>query len=66
MKAINNCPHCHKNDCIPEVVFTNVEHYGSNCFSIECLHCGKMIRAYLSREVVLGCIEKSEQKESDF
>lgn len=67
-KAINNCPHCHKNDCIQDVVFLNCEMYGNEYFSLPCSHCNKMLDVTVRKVVIVDSIFKSNKKlcESDF
>ena len=60
------CPHCGKRDCIPTVVEYNVEFYDNNTHHVHCTKCGKMIRVYAERTVVVHSIDPSDHTESDY
>ena len=64
----DNCPHCHKDHCVPVRAFTNVENYGSGVFKVVCVHCKKPIVASLSRRVILNSVKVGTHKhnEGDF
>ncbi len=62
------CPHCLKEDCVKDVVYSNIEHYGNRIFNLPCTKCGEMIEVHGSREVrILGIVKSSKKRdESDF
>ncbi len=46
------CPYCKKSLCMPDVVYRNVETYGSKHINFRCLHCNKVVHSYVTRKVV--------------
>ena len=59
------CPHCNENDCIDEVLYSNVRYYGNRTFHLPCTHCGKMIQVHAARRVVIIKIIKSDKPKSE-
>jgi|SaaInl4_135m_RNA_FD_contig_31_1170037_length_519_multi_3_in_0_out_0_2 transcription elongation factor Elf1 len=57
----NKCPYCNKTNCIATQVFSNVDNYGGTGGTIPCLHCGKIIKVYATREVILHSVTKSNK-----
>lgn len=55
------CPHCKKEDCIPPVVYRNIENYGSKVLVFRCFHCKKKIEVYGRRTVVFGKLRKTKK-----
>jgi len=54
------CPYCGKGDCIPDVVYRNIENYGSKFCNFKCLHCKKVIQTHGSRRVVFSKLTKTD------
>lgn len=57
MPAINVCPHCHKKDFIPYVVFAHCENYDKGWYKARCEHCNKVVRINMVRRPVLLHVE---------
>ena len=64
-KVPDRCPYCNKQGCVIEVAFENVRHYGSQIFTIPCLHCKKIIRVGITRTTYLSSIAKSDKTRGD-
>ena len=64
----NKCPHCKRHDCVPVVVFRNVDNYGDKTYHVACENCGKMIAVRMSRKVHVEDISKSSRpaNQADF
>lgn len=64
----NKCPWCNKPNFIEDVVYINVENYGSNKFHLPCTQCGEMVMVVARRKVEIIEIQKSlrSKSESDF
>jgi len=58
----NECPHCHKPQCVIPMAFVDVEQYGSRVFTLRCRFCCKPITVSISRYVKCDFIKKSEDK----
>ena len=54
------CPYCNKLHCIPDVVYLNIENYGSDQVKFKCNHCNKVIKTYGERKVIFGKLQKTD------
>lgn len=66
MSAKIGCPHCGASavSCTPDVVYANVENYGSNSFVVKCCKCGKPIFIQARRRVEIETV--CETSSTDF
>lgn len=53
MENLNVCPYCGKNNFIPDVVYTNVESYGSSWCRFKCIKCDGKVKLYIKRVCVV-------------
>ncbi len=59
------CPYCNRMHFIPDVVYRNIESYGSSIVKFKCLHCGKVVKAYGIQLVEFRDFQKTKE-ESDW
>ena len=62
---MNKCPYCKRRDCVPAVVLSDCDNYGSNFYTVRCIRCKKIIEVRLERKVVAININKSKKKENE-
>ena len=53
---MNECPHCGKENFIPNKAFYNAELYGSGSSTVRCLHCSKFVDVHITRRVVVTLV----------
>ncbi len=54
------CPYCYTDSCVPDVVYLNIENYGSNQVKFKCRYCSKVIKTYGERKVIFGKLQKTD------
>ena len=59
------CPYCGKKNCIPAVVYSNIEFYGSSWRNFRCKYCSEVIRTFGSLKVLFSPLQKTTA-ESDW
>jgi len=61
----SHCPHCGKDNCVPNKVYHHCETYHGHVYHVVCNHCRKMIKVFAQLQVHILSIDKSEKKPSE-